>query len=51
MSTQFFKVEYYCPDCDIEWSDTWDCACDDECPSCGKVYTALNYEEATTADQ
>ena len=26
---------YRCPDCETEWEDTWDCACDDRCPVCG----------------
>lgn len=26
---------YLCPDCDHEWSDTWSCACNSQCPACG----------------
>lgn len=26
---------YSCPDCAEAWSDTWYCACNDKCPSCG----------------
>ncbi|WP_448205332.1 hypothetical protein [Azospirillum sp. sgz302134] len=25
---------YRC-DCGAEWTDTWDCAVDDDCPACG----------------
>lgn len=31
--------EYYCPTCDICWSDEWSCACDDDCPECGGHFT------------
>jgi hypothetical protein len=24
---------YHCP-CDCEWTDEWDCMCDDRCPEC-----------------
>jgi len=27
--------EYTCPACGTEWESEWDCACDDDCPSCG----------------
>jgi hypothetical protein len=27
---------YACPVCKTEWNDTWSCACDDDCPNCGK---------------
>lgn len=26
---------YRCPRCGYEWEDEWDCACDDDCHSCG----------------
>jgi len=26
---------YTCPKCATEWQDDWNCACNDECPSCG----------------
>lgn len=25
---------YSCPECDTQWEDVWDCACDDSCPEC-----------------
>jgi hypothetical protein len=36
---------YYCEDCDKSWTDECSCACDDECPGCGKDYTPENSEE------
>jgi len=29
-----FTNHYECP-CGTEWTDQWECACDDDCPSCG----------------
>ncbi len=26
---------YRCDQCGHEWSDEWECAVDDDCPSCG----------------
>lgn len=37
---------YYCPYCDEAWDDEWDCACDDECPQCGKDFTPFDDEDA-----
>lgn len=36
---------YHCDDCGVSWSDEWSCACDDECPECGKAYTPEESEE------
>jgi rubrerythrin len=37
---------YRCPECDYEWDDTWDSACDDECPECGtKNISPYNHED------
>jgi len=30
-----FLNHYQCPRCDYEWSDTWSCQVDDDCPHCG----------------
>lgn len=38
---EWYINSYYCPDCDEEWNDEWDCSCDDECPICGKKYTPV----------
>lgn len=37
---------YLCPMCDHEWSDTWSCAVDDDCPECGaRAITPYDSEE------
>lgn len=33
---------FYCPDCDEAWVEKWDCACDSDCPKCGKTYTPFD---------
>lgn len=30
---------YYCESCELTWSDSWSCQCDDQCPDCGKSIT------------
>ena len=40
-----FWNHYYCEDCDISWSDVWDCQCDDKCPQCNKAYCPETSEE------
>ncbi len=29
-----FLNSYYCPYDGAEWEDTWDCMCNDRCPTC-----------------
>lgn len=41
---------YHCKDCDLTWSDVWNCQCDDKCPQCNKAYTPEKSEEVTTKD-
>lgn len=31
----WFIKDHKCPSCDHEWTDAWECLCDDECPECG----------------
>ncbi|MFV1943447.1 hypothetical protein VPH49_21785 [Pseudomonas luteola] len=33
--TMHMRNFYECPNCGTEWEDTWDCACNDQCPECG----------------
>lgn len=33
---KWFLNYYFCSDCEVEWSDKWMCASDDDCPECGK---------------
>jgi hypothetical protein len=35
---------YHCDDCDASWSDEWSCACDDDCPRCGKAFSPHDSE-------
>ncbi len=34
-----FENKYHCEACDESWTDVWCCACDDECPTCGKAHS------------
>jgi hypothetical protein len=34
-----FVNSYHCEPCGESWDDEWSCACDDECPACGKAYS------------
>lgn len=31
----FVTSHYHCPECGQDWSDTWTCACNSQCPACG----------------
>jgi hypothetical protein len=42
---RWFVNRYHCSECNESWSDEWDCACDDECPECGKDFTPISSEE------
>lgn len=30
----WYEVYYKCPNCESEWTEEYDCACDSECPDC-----------------
>lgn len=36
---------FRCDDCGETWTDQWSCACDDECPSCGKDFSPDETED------
>ena len=40
----WFKNRYECG-CGTSWDDEWSCACDDECPSCGRDCSPTESEE------
>jgi hypothetical protein len=40
-----FTNHYRCDACEVEWSDQWSCACDDECPECGADISPHDYDE------
>lgn len=42
---RWYLNHYYCEDCDLDWTDEWDCQCDNECPNCGADYTPVRSEE------
>jgi hypothetical protein len=45
----WFLNHYTCYRCNRDWSDTWSCMCDDECPHCGARHaTTYESEELTT---
>lgn len=44
----WFLNRYRCDECEVDWSDEWDCQCDDECPECGVSYTPV---ESTETDE
>ena len=41
----WFLNYYRCPCCQIDWTDEWDCQCNDKCPSCNKEITPYKSEE------
>jgi len=46
-ATRLYENHYRCEDCNVEWSDVWDCQCDDECPTCGTDYTPVRSVDVT----
>lgn len=46
-----FTNHYRCDACDVEWSDQWSCACDDECPECGADVSPHDYDEEGDEDE
>lgn len=44
-----YRNHYRCT-CGTQWSDEWDCMCNDHCPACDKEIEPYNYEDlASTA--
>ena len=42
---------YRCPRCEKEWSDEWECMCDDDCPHCGcRHISPYKSEDAATGE-
>jgi hypothetical protein len=37
--------------CGTTWHDVWSCACDSECPVCGKDIEALDWQELTAESE
>jgi hypothetical protein len=40
-----FRNHYHCKKCREKWTSDWDSTCDDECPSCGTVYTPVRSQD------
>ena len=36
---------YHCVECNTSWTDEWSCACDDDCPVCGRDIEPHHSEE------
>jgi hypothetical protein len=45
-----FTNYYECPECNYEWQDEWDCACDDDCPNCGLTCSPCDTDEPEDDD-
>jgi hypothetical protein len=43
-TTAWFVNHYRCP-CGCEWSDEWDCMCNDRCPDCDAEVEPFDSEE------
>jgi hypothetical protein len=41
----WFENHYKCPRCKHEWTDEWDCMCNDRCPFCNIECTPLYSKE------
>ena len=42
-----FTNYYRCDECEVDWIDSWDCACDDECPQCECPISPYKWEVDT----
>lgn len=47
---RWLLINYEC-DCGSSWTEHWTCACDDDCPACGAVIEASDYEDITNQVQ
>jgi len=45
-----FLNHYECPRCGTEWSDSWSCQVDDDCPNCGLRHISATESEDAGAD-
>jgi predicted nucleic acid-binding Zn-ribbon protein len=45
-----YLIDYTCPDCGHQWQETYECACDSECPQCGaRNISAVSWAEVSAA--
>ena len=45
------RNSYVCPNCQTDWQDAWDCACEDDCPHCGTRHISPIESEDLTDDE
>jgi hypothetical protein len=43
-TTAWYENHYRCP-CGCEWTDEWDCMCNDRCPECDSECEPYDSEE------
>lgn len=46
-----YIVKYRCARCRTAWTQVWSCACDDECPGCGRSIQASSWKLDGTKSQ
>jgi hypothetical protein len=49
--TDLLEIEYAHDACDSSWTDTHSCACDSECPSCGRDIQASNWKALRSLEE
>lgn len=49
-----YRIFYRHDDCPVqpgvEWEDTWSCACNDDCPACGREIEPVDWEQIGEVD-
>lgn len=46
-----FRNHYTCPRCGRQWTDDWECQCDDDCPTCGCRHISPERSEDVPAEE
>lgn len=44
---RLYRNHYRCPDDGTEWTDEWDCMCNDKCPTCNAEIEPYRSEDLT----
>lgn len=50
MPSAQYTNHYRCPDDGTEWTMTWDCMCDDRCPTCDHEIVPYKSERTPTRE-
>jgi len=45
MSSENSGIMRYFSHCNTEWEDEWSCACNDDCPVCGREIEPYDYKQ------